>query len=162
MQVFRRRSPGIPARVARPAHPLRPWIGVVFIGGALGTLVRAGLSHALPTAAGEIPWTIFAINLVGAFILGALLQVLALAGPDRRWRRAVRLGVGTGVMGGFTTYSTFALDVVHLAQFGSAGWAAGYALGSVIGGIGAAGLGIWMAGAWGSLVFSIDEVGAVK
>lgn len=87
---------------------------LVGAGGVLGTLVRAGLETALPPAAGAFPWTTFTINVVGAFLLGLLQEVLARRGPDEGVRRALRLGVGTGVIGGFTTYSTFVLETDRL------------------------------------------------
>ena len=59
--------------------------------------------------------TILVINVVGAFALGLLLELLARRGSDGGRRRAVRLLIGTGVLGGFTTYSTFASDVAGLA-----------------------------------------------
>ncbi|ETJ05451.1 MAG: Protein CrcB-like protein 1, partial [Actinomyces urogenitalis DORA_12] len=86
----------------------------VFAGGALGTLVRAGLARLWPHTAGELPTATLAVNLVGALALGFLLGRLALA-PDTGWRRTLRLGLGTGFMGGLTTYSTFIVEVEHLA-----------------------------------------------
>ena len=71
------------------------------------------LERAVPAQAGDWPWATFGINLSGAFMLGILLQTLALGGPDTGWRRAARLGLGTGVLGGFTTYSTFAVETIR-------------------------------------------------
>jgi len=87
----------------------------VFAGGCLGALARAGLSAAVPDPAGGVPTTTLAINLSGALILGWLLRTLAITGGDRGWRRPVRLGVGTGVLGGYTTFSTFDIQSVQLA-----------------------------------------------
>jgi len=57
-----------------------------------------------------VPWATLVTNLVGAFVLATLLEVLVHAGPDEGIRRAVRLCLGTGLLGGFTTYSTLAVE----------------------------------------------------
>ncbi len=133
--------------VTRPAGlPVRPsWLAVILVGGSIGTGIRAGLSSAFPHGPGEWPWATFGINLTGALLLGILLEVLAGTGPDRGWRRVVRLGLGTGVLGGFTTYSTFAVETVELLRAGA--WLAGigYALGSVLVGLVAAWSGVLLA-----------------
>lgn len=96
----------------RPPHRRVGLIVAVAVGGALGTLARAGVEAALP-APGGLPLGTLAVNLVGSAALGALLEVLALRGPDVGVRRVVRLGAGTGVLGGFTTYSSFAVEVAR-------------------------------------------------
>ena len=127
----------------------------VFAGGALGTLVRAGLARLWPHTAGELPTATLAVNLVGALALGFLLGRLALA-PDTGWRRTLRLGLGTGFMGGLTTYSTFIVEVEHLAggrrpppggppQTPLSG-AATYLAGSLVAGVALAAVGLWLAG----------------
>ncbi|HET9127860.1 MAG TPA: CrcB family protein [Propionibacteriaceae bacterium] len=88
----------------------------VFIGGCAGALTRALISTAVPDSTTGVPTTTLAINLSGALVLGWLLRTLALTGGDRGWHRALRLGVGTGVLGGYTTFSTFAIQTVELAR----------------------------------------------
>ncbi|MDO4411654.1 CrcB family protein [Cutibacterium sp.] len=105
--------------------------GLVFLGGCLGTLMRDGIAHAWPTSANGMPWATLATNLVGAFVLAALLEILAVAGPDVGIRRAVRLCFGTGMMGGFTTYSTLAVETGQRAMSGQWLAAVSYLLGSV-------------------------------
>jgi CrcB protein len=83
-----------------------------------------------------------AINLIGAFVLGVLLEALSAAGPDRGVRRAMRLTLGTGILGGFTTYSTFMVETADRLRSGHALLAIAYLVGSVIAGLLAAGLGI--------------------
>ncbi len=118
--------------------------GLVACGATVGTLLRASIELAFPHGAGEWPWATFWINIVGSLILGALLEALALAGPDSGWRRVVRLGAGTGVLGGFTTYSTYVLEIDTLARSGYAALGATYALVSIVLGVAASGLGVWL------------------
>jgi len=129
----------------RPPH--RQWrsLGLVALGGAVGTGVRAALAGALPAVDG-VSWTILGINVVGAFCLGLLLEALAHRGPDVGRRRAVRLFVGTGVLGGFTTYSTLADDTAKLLDTARWGAGTGYALLSVLLGLAAVVAGTWVAG----------------
>lgn len=98
----------------RPAHHDPALLGAVFIGGTLGTLTRAALENAAPAAQGHWPWATFCINIIGAFILSVLLQALLRRGPDTGPRKLARLAGGTGFLGGFTTYSTFAVETLHL------------------------------------------------
>nr|WP_241732239.1 CrcB family protein [Galbitalea soli] len=91
---------------------------------------------------------IVGINLLGALALGVLLEALVRSGPDEGRRRAIRLFVGTGVLGGFTTYSTLAVTTAGLLGEGRAAVGLGYALGSVILGALATTLGIVIGGAW--------------
>ena len=101
-------------------------LALVAAGGCAGTLVRAALERAWPAAPGHLPTTTLAINLVGA------------------------LALGTGVLGGLTTHSTFILESHRLlASGGAAGHAAlgaAYLVGSMAVGLTAAGLGLWLAG----------------
>ncbi|MFC0674415.1 CrcB family protein [Brachybacterium hainanense] len=128
-----------PRRAPRPLH-LRPGaMLLVLLGGSLGVAAREGLILAVP-ASGMIPWTILGINLAGAFLLGALLEGLVRAGPETPSRRSLRLLLGTGLLGGFTTYSTLAVGVASLLGAGTG------ATGAVGGGTGvAAGIGYGLA-----------------
>ncbi len=93
----------------------RSWtLLMVGLGGFVGTVVRYALETALPAAPDRWPWTTFLINVTGAFILAVLLETLTVLGPDDGWRRRVRLGVGTGVLGGYTTYSSFMVEAARL------------------------------------------------
>lgn len=148
-----------PAR--RPAHLHPRSIGLVLLGGTAGTAARAALSLVFPPVGG-LPITTLAINAVGAFLLGALLESLTSSGGEARHRSA-RLLLGTGVLGGFTTYSALAADTALLlgggASSGSApdefvlaggGWGTAailYAVGTVVTGVLAARGGIAVAAA---------------
>ncbi|PZO58483.1 MAG: hypothetical protein DI639_10620 [Leifsonia xyli] len=129
----------------RPPHLRWGFLGLVALGGAIGTAVRAVLADAFPAHDG-ISWVILVINVVGACCLGFLLDALAHRGSDVGRRRSLRLFVGTGVLGGFTTYSTLADDTAQLLDVGRWGAGTGYALLSVVLGLAAVALGIWLAG----------------
>lgn len=129
----------------RPPHLRWGLLGLVALGGAIGTGVRAVLADAFPAHDG-LNWVVLAINVVGAFCLGLLLESLAHRGPDVGRRRTVRLLVGTGVLGGFTTYSTLADDTAQLLDVSRWGAGSGYALLSVVLGLLAAAIGSWLAG----------------
>ncbi|MBF4587904.1 MULTISPECIES: CrcB family protein [unclassified Curtobacterium] len=130
---------------ARPPHLRWRFLALVALGGAIGTAIRALLAEAFPGHDG-ISWLILAINVVGAFCLGLLLEALAMRGPDVEGRRTLRLFVGTGVLGGFTTYSTLADDTAQLLDVGRWGAGSGYALLSVVLGLVAVALGVLIAG----------------
>ncbi|TAL41043.1 MAG: CrcB family protein [Salinibacterium sp.] len=115
------------------------YLGVVALGGTIGTGCRELLSLLYPPVDG-LPYTILAINVFGALLLGTLLGTLGHRGPDEGRRRIVRLLLGTGVMGGFTTYSSLATDSALLAGDDRFAAAALYSVGTVL--IGA--LGTWM------------------
>lgn len=121
---------------------------LVFVGGAAGTTLRYLLSLAVPPMLG-IPVITLVINVVGAFALGWLLQTLALRGPDAGLRRDVRLLAGTGVLGGFTTYSSFAVDTDGLIAAQNLGGGVVYAVATVVIGALASVAGIALASALG-------------
>lgn len=131
-------------RPDRPPHLSWRYLGVVFVGGAIGTAARAVLSSAFP-ADGGVDWAILTINVVGAFCLGLLLEALAHRGPDVGRRRTLRLTVGTGVLGGFTTYSTLADGTAQLLDTGRWAVGSGYALLTVVLGLAAVVAGMWIA-----------------
>lgn len=121
-----------PSEFARSADHRQPvLIALVALGGAIGTGLRAGLGLLLPPVHG-IPWTTAGVNIVGAFLLGLLLEVLERRGDETAQRRRLRLFAGTGVLGGFTTYSALATDTVLLGGTASVPVAAAYAVGTVL------------------------------
>ncbi len=134
--------------------------GLVFLGGALGTLLRYLVGQA-GLDADWFPWSTFVVNILGSFLLGALLAVPVPLHAGRAAARSTRLEqarllVGTGILGGFTTYSAFALELAEMAlpahegAPGPAGlvWSATYAAVTLVGGVGAAGAGWWAGGRW--------------
>ncbi len=120
----------VPRPRSRPVHLRARFLLLVLAGGTLGTAARQALVLTFPTVG--IPWTIFAINIAGAFILGVLLDSLVRCGLSRRRSRTVRLLLGTGFLGGFTTYSALATDTAHLIGDGSPGRGMGYAVLTVV------------------------------
>lgn len=106
-------------------------IGVVFVGGMLGTAARYGLSLVVPPWGG-LPLGTFVINVVGAFALGWLVEVLGRGGDDSGRRRTLRLFAGTGLLGGFTTYSAIAVDTNGLLVASQIGAGVLYGVATVI------------------------------
>ena len=119
-------------------------LALVAAGGCAGTLVRAALERAWPASPGHLPVTTLALNVVGALALGLLLGALGEGRPR------LRLALGTGVLGGLTTHSTFILESHRLLTSGGDGGhpvlGAAYLVGSMVAGLVAAGLGLWLAG----------------
>ncbi len=102
------------------------------LGGALGALTRWGVAEALPSSPGGWPWATLAVNLAGCLLVGLLLATLLARSPAPAWARPL---LAVGVLGGFTTYSAFAVEAVLLADGGAVVLAAGYVLASVLGGV---------------------------
>jgi CrcB protein len=110
--------------VTRPALTL-PTLAAVALGGALGALLRWSLGELVPDGSG-FPWTTWAINVVGCFLLAAAPGL----GIVRR-RPWVALAVGPGLLGGFTTLSAYAERARGLLADGRTGLAAAYLLGTL-------------------------------
>jgi CrcB protein len=102
------------------------------LGGALGALGRWGVTRALPHSPGARPWATLLVNLTGCLLIGVLLAVLLARPAPHPWLRPFLV---TGLLGGWTTYSTFAVDTVQLADAGALGTAVGYVVASVLGGV---------------------------
>jgi fluoride exporter len=109
------------------------------LGGALGALARWGVAEALPHEAGGWPWATLLVNLSGCLLLGLLIGSVLARSPDSPWLRPF---LATGVLGGYTTYSAFAVEIVQLGEAGRPGVAAAYLLASVVGGVAASALGL--------------------
>jgi CrcB protein len=114
-------------------------LAVIALGGAVGSLARWALGEALAPAPGEFPWSTFTENLTGGFALGALMVWLTELWPSARYLRPM---LAVGVLGGFTTFSTYMLDTRTLLAAGRPGLAAGYLLGTLVLGLGGVFLGV--------------------
>ncbi len=115
----------------------RAELSAIFLGGAAGALARVGLTQAFPVADGHWPWAVFAINLVGAFLLGYLVRHVEWHGSHR----LVRPLLGPGFCGAFTTFSTMQLELLDMVRTGHGWLALAYAAASVLGGLAAVKLG---------------------
>lgn len=85
---------------------------LVFLGGSLGTLARALIT--MPLNNTHEPWALAGVNIIGALALGFVVGVLGARGDQRALRQ--RAFVGVGLLGGFTSYSAFAVDALALGQ----------------------------------------------
>ena len=101
------------------------------LGGALGALARWSVAAALPSSPGGWPWATLVVNLTGCVLVGVLLAVALGRWPDSAW---VRPFLAVGFMGGFTTFSAFAVETTLLAESGAWLMAASYVVVSLLGG----------------------------
>ncbi|MFF8973857.1 fluoride efflux transporter FluC [Streptomyces sp. NPDC014995] len=100
-----------------------PVVTVVAVGGGLGAAARYAASLWWPTPAGGFPWTTLWVNVVGCALIGVFLVLITEA---LSVHRLVRPFFGTGVLGGFTTFSTYAVDLRGLFDAGRPGTALAY------------------------------------
>ena len=106
-------------------------VAAIFVGGALGTLLRAALSEAFPHSATSWPWPTFGVNIVAAFLLGYFVTRLQERLPLSSYRRPL---LGTGLCGGLSTFSTMQVELLKMIDAGAYWLALGYAAASVAGG----------------------------
>lgn len=114
----------------RGSDPGVPALAVISLGGGIGSLARYGFSVLLPTAPGGFPWATLVVNVLGCWLMGALMVLVTEVFPAHRLLRPF---LGVGVLGGFTTFSTYAAEVHQQLRFGNALPALGYLAGSVLG-----------------------------
>ena len=100
---------------------------LVAAGGAVGASARYAVTLLLRPVSGGFPWHTLGVNIAGSFLLGLLVAVL----PEGDAGERLRLLLGVGVLGGFTTFSAFSVDALTLAQQDQWLTAAVYAVGSV-------------------------------
>lgn len=125
-----------------PGHrPSAAVLAAVLAGGFLGTLARYGVATAWPAGSDGFPAATFVINTSGAFALGVLLTVILERLPARRYRY-LRPFAGTGLLGGWTTYSTLVVETATLGKGGDLALAAGYLALTLVCGVSAVTLGI--------------------
>jgi fluoride exporter len=104
-------------------------LAAIFLGGAVGALVRVALTRWVPGTKGSWPWMVFAINVSGALLLGYLVTRLQERLPLSTYRRPL---AGTGFCGAYTTFSTMQLELLEMLDRHRYGLAAGY-LGASVG-----------------------------
>lgn len=104
-------------------------LAAVFGGGAIGALLRVAFVEQFPSAGAQWPWSIFAINISGAFLLGYLVTRLQERLPLSTYRRQL---MGTGFCGAYTTFSTMQLELLHMVDAHRYALAAAYLGASVL------------------------------
>ena len=115
---------------------------VIGAGGALGSLARWGVGELLPWSGDEFPWATFVENISGGLALGMLMVFLLDVWPPHRYLRPF---LGVGLLGGYTTFSTYMLESRDLLVGGEAATAFAYLAGSLAAGLAAVWLGIFSA-----------------
>jgi len=114
----------------------------VMIGGAIGAGCRHLVGQVMLARLGPgFPWWTLSINIAGSLLMGLLIGLLA---RNSDGGETARLFVGVGILGGFTTFSSFSLEFWLLFERGQTGQAAAYVLASVAGAIIACGLGLFI------------------
>jgi CrcB protein len=134
----------------RPERPPRqrawraqaPVVAVVALGGALGAMARYALTLWWPTPPGGFPWATFWTNVAGCAVIGVFMVVIS-----EVWaaHRLVRPFFGTGVLGGFTTFSTYAVDIQRLTDSGHARTGLAYLAATLLAALAAVWLAAWAA-----------------
>ena len=107
-------------------------LAVIGAGGVLGSLARWGVSLALAHRPGAFAWSTFTVNVLGSFLLGVLMVLVTDVWSRSRYLRPF---LGVGVLGGFTTFSTYLLDVHDQLGAGHLATAGVYLTGSLLGGL---------------------------
>jgi len=130
-------SPGALGVVGQTVRERWDVLIAIAVGGAAGSLARWRIEQAWPVRAGGVPWATFAINVTGCALLGLLMVFVLQRWPNARY---LRPALGTGVLGGFTTFSTAMAESRALIVHGNGVVAAGYLVGSVVAGL----LGAWI------------------
>jgi CrcB protein len=112
-------------RAPRPSawRTQAPVVAVVALGGAIGATGRYALALGWPTPPGGFPWATFWTNVVGCAVIGVFMVVITDVWAAHR---LVRPFFGTGVLGGFTTFSTYAVDIQKLVDAGRPGTGLAY------------------------------------
>jgi CrcB protein len=109
-------------------RPDRQELAAIAVGGAAGALLRVALSRSYTTGSASWPWVTFAVNIVGAILLGYFVTRLQERLPLSAYRRPL---LGTGFCGALTTFSTMQLELLRMFDAHRYGLAAGYAAASI-------------------------------
>ena len=116
---------------------------IVALGGALGAAARYEAGRLITHLTGStfgFPWATLAVNIFGSFLMGLLVGWLALGGSDAKM--AYRLFIGVGLLGGFTTFSAFSMEIILMIERGTYLPAFSYAGISVVAGLAAMMIGL--------------------
>ena len=110
----------------------------VFLGAGLGGVLRHGVNLAAARLGSSFPWGTLTINVLGSILMGLVVGWFAARGDSVQ----ARLFIATGILGGFTTFSTFSLEAYMLIERGEIGAALAYVAGSVLVGVGGLAIGL--------------------
>ncbi|MFE9098574.1 fluoride efflux transporter CrcB [Streptomyces sp. NPDC007264] len=129
-----------PVAARRPStwHGQGPVVAVVALGGGTGATARYAASLLWPAPAGGFPWAVFWVNLAGCAVIGVFMVVITDVWAAHRLARPF---FGTGVLGGFTTFSTYAVDIQRLIDAGRPRTALAYLCATLFGALAA----VWLA-----------------
>ena len=119
----------VPAQRAELRQHEWDLLGVIAAGGILGAEARYGIGRWISHPVATMPWSTVLINIIGSLLLGGVMALIDTRGAPR----LLRPFVGVGILGGFTTFSTFAVDVDQLLHAHRAAVAAGYLAVTVLG-----------------------------
>jgi CrcB protein len=119
-------------------------VALVFLGGGIGAAIRHGINLAVArTIGGSFPWSTFIINVTGSILMGLIAGYFTYRGGGAGSQH-IRLFLTTGILGGYTTFSTFSLDAALLWERGEMGQTAAYVIGSVLLGVLGLFAGLWV------------------
>lgn len=121
---------------ARVAWPV---LAVISAGGVVGALARYGLGVTSGDRPGDFAWTTFGVNVSGCLLIGVLMVLITDVWPTRRLLRPF---LGTGVLGGYTTFSTYVVDVQQLLDAGAPRTALAYLAGTLLAALAAVYVGV--------------------
>jgi CrcB protein len=136
-------DPDVDLHVPRQRRELSraPWavLATISAGGALGAVARYGLATAWPHRPDQFPWATFVTNTTGCLLIGVLMVLIT-----EVWaaHRLLRPFLGVGVLGGYTTFSTYTVDVQQLVAAGAARTGLAYLAGTVVAALVATYLGV--------------------
>ena len=133
-----------------------PVLLAIAVGGALGAAARYGAGRAWPDPPGAVAWTTLGINVIGCLLIGVLMPIVVERG---RGHPLLRPLLGTGVLGGFTTFSTYAVDAQSLLAAGRWGAAVGYLMLTLLAAVAAVALGQLMGRRMGRRSAAADRPG---
>jgi CrcB protein len=119
----------VPAEEAELRPSPVPVLAAISAGGVFGALARYGLATAWPHPASGFAWSTFVINVTGCLLIGVLMVIVTDVVPHRR---LVRPFLGVGVLGGYTTFSTYIVDIHKAATAGAPWTALAYLAGTLI------------------------------
>jgi fluoride exporter len=119
-----------------------PVLTAISAGGALGGLARYSIGAAFPLP-GAFPWSTFAVNVSGCLLIGALMVLITRRRPDAKLLRPF---AGVGLLGGYTTFSTYVLDIRNTVTAGRPGVALLYLAGTLVAAVAAVWAGMAVTG----------------